>query len=164
MQEIAQVGFGIICPSLLRQLESFGIYFDFPAHNELMEAQNRTLNKFVPAILYEKRQVTLLHSPEALVGLIDFDKVEHHCTDDTGIFGSPAATAAYLIHSTTWNPHAETYLRQTVAARRDNGGVPSAFPTCVFELSWVRRIAHSVKVRQADVSRPFQYYSVIAFS
>ncbi|KAL8969876.1 MAG: hypothetical protein Q9183_001785 [Haloplaca sp. 2 TL-2023] len=115
-----------------------------------MEAQSRKVENFVPTILYGKRQMTLFHSLEAFVGTIEFDKVKHHCTDDTGIFGSPAATAAYLIHSTTGDPRAETYLRRTVAARRDKGGVPSAFPTCVFELSWAvsTLLSHCVQLTE----------------
>ena len=72
------------------------------------------------------------------MGLVDFDRISHHCTPEYGIMGSPAATAAYLIHSSKWDSHAEEYLQRVVSLAKDeNGGVPSGFPTPNFELSWV---------------------------
>ncbi|KAI0172217.1 hypothetical protein GGR52DRAFT_573358 [Hypoxylon sp. FL1284] len=52
--------------------------------------------------------------------------------------GSPSSTAAYLMHISEWDDVAEEYLRD---ALRDGsghgcGGVPSAWPSSIFELSW----------------------------
>ena len=79
---------------------------------------------------------TLPHSMEAFVGLVDFDRVGHHRSEDAGIFGSPAATAAYLINITTWYDRAERYLKIMISANGMTGAVPSAYPTCLFEISW----------------------------
>lgn len=136
VQDTVHVGFEILVPSLLNQLSACNIAFDFPGHSTLMQLHKKKLQKFKPATVYSTQSTTLLHSLEALVGLIDFDRVGHHCKEDTGIFGSPSATAAYLIHSTTWDQNAESYLRKVVSSTGSTGHVPSAYPTCLFELSW----------------------------
>lgn len=55
---------------------------------------------------------------------------------------SPSATAVYLIESSTWDDEAEAYLRTVFehGAGQGDGGFPSAFPSEMFELSWVRLI------------------------
>lgn len=136
VKESVHVGFEILVPSLLNQLSAWDIAFDFPGHSTLMQLHKTKLQNFKPATVYSTQSTTLLHSLEALVGLIDFDRVGHHCKEDTGIFGSPSATAAYLIHSTTWDQKAESYLSTVVSSTGSTGYVPSAYPTCLFELSW----------------------------
>lgn len=135
-----QVGFEVLVIGLLNQLQSFDIEFTFPAFPRLENLYKRKMQRFVPELIYSRKQMTIIHSLEALVGLIDFDQVGHHCCEETGIMASPAATAAYLIHSTVWDPRAERYLRRVLKAYSTNGSgrVPSAFPTSVFEITWVR--------------------------
>ncbi|KAL8848314.1 MAG: hypothetical protein Q9221_006668 [Calogaya cf. arnoldii] len=134
--QCVHVGFEILVPSLLRQLENFDIHFDFPGHSTLMYLHNQKLRKFDHSLVYSAKPTTLLHSLEAFVGLVDFDRVDHHCSEVSGIFGSPAATAAYLINVSTWDERAERYLRMVATATRTTGAVPSAYPTCIFEISW----------------------------
>lgn len=136
VQDSVHVGFEILVPSLLNQLSTRDITFDFPGYSTLMQLNKKKLEKFKPATVYSNQSTTLLHSLEALVGLIDFDHVGHHCKEDTGIFGSPSATAAYLIYSTTWDRKAESYLITVVSSTGGTGHVPSAYPTCLFELGW----------------------------
>jgi hypothetical protein len=107
VQDSLHVGFEVLVPNLLKQLSALDIAFDFPGHSTLMQLHKTKLRNFKPATVYSTQSTTLLHSLEALVGLIDFDRVSHHCKEDTGIFCSPSATAAYLIHSTTWDEKAE---------------------------------------------------------
>ncbi|KAL8897928.1 MAG: hypothetical protein Q9207_006959 [Kuettlingeria erythrocarpa] len=130
------VGFEILVPSLLRQLRLFDIHFRFPGHSALMYLHNQKLRRFDPSLVCSTKSTTLLHSLEAFVGLVDFDQVGHHCSEFSGILGSPAATAAYLINAATWDGRAESYLRTVVTAHGTSGTVPSAYPTCIFELSW----------------------------
>lgn len=52
------------------------------------------------------------------------------------MLGSPASTAAYLLHSPEWDFRAQTYLENVVRSYGSSGGVPSGFPTPVFEISW----------------------------
>lgn len=54
------------------------------------------------------------------------------------MMGSPASTAAYLIHSSRWDDEAEEYLRSLTIA--GNGKVASAFPVSVLEIFWVRKL------------------------
>jgi hypothetical protein len=136
VQDSVHVGFEILVPSMLNQLSTWNITFDFPGYSTLMKLHKTKMQKFKPETVYSTQSTTLLHSLEALVGVIDFDRVGHHCKNDTGIFGSPSATAAYLIYSTTWDQKAESYLRTVVSSTGGTGHVPSAYPTCLFELSW----------------------------
>jgi hypothetical protein len=134
-----QVGFEVLVTGLLHQLESFDIVFDFSARHELQSMYERKMQRFLPELIYSTKQTTILHSLEAFVGVIDFDRVGHHCSEETGIMASPAATAAYLMHVTSWDQKAESYLTRVMTARGDGerGSIPSAFPTPIFELTWV---------------------------
>lgn len=137
-----QVGFEILVTGLLSQLQSLEINFEFDNRPCLQRLYQKKMQKFVPEMIYSKKQTTILHSLEALVGVIDFDRVAHHCSQETGILASPSATAVYLIHATRWDDGAERYLRTVVGAagQESKGGIPSAFPTCIFEITWVRKI------------------------
>jgi hypothetical protein len=146
VDESDQVGFEVLIPSLLGQISLFGMHFEFPGQQRLMQLNARKLERFQPELVYSKHQTTLLHSLEALVGMVDFDQVRHHCSEETGIMGSPASTAAYLMNCSSWDHRAETYLRRAVEAFRHLGGVPSAYPTCIFEISWVRRTSSASRI------------------
>ncbi|KAL8924393.1 MAG: hypothetical protein Q9172_002695 [Xanthocarpia lactea] len=132
------VGFEVIVPALLEYLSAEGIIFRFPGYQSLQSLKTMKLAKFRPDILYTTEKTSVLHSLEALVGKIDFDRVSHHKTDGS-MMASPASTAAYLINVTVWDHEAERYLRETVqnCHGKGSGGVPSAFPTPVFEMAWV---------------------------
>ncbi|GKZ36717.1 hypothetical protein AbraIFM66950_007914 [Aspergillus brasiliensis] len=132
-----QVGFEILVPSLLQHLSQHEIELQFPGKQKLMELREKKLAKFQPGMVTSKHQTTLLHSLEGLIGVVEYDKLAHHCTAYGGMLGSPASTAAYLIHSSTWDDVAEKYLRRVVGHYGSCGGVPSGFPTPVFETSWV---------------------------
>lgn len=130
------VGFEVLVPNLLRQLGQYGVKFDFPCKTELLKLNERKLLEFRPEMVTSAARTTLLHSLEGLVGQVDFDQLAHHCTAYGGLMGSPASTAAYLIHSKAWDGGAEQYLRNAV---RNYGflGVPSGFPTPIFETTWI---------------------------
>ncbi|KAK3381795.1 hypothetical protein B0H63DRAFT_561415 [Podospora didyma] len=134
------VGFEILVPSLLDELELDDSIkkFEFTGRPLLMSMNQRKLRKFRPEMIYDPVTTTLVHSLEGLVGKIDFDRVSHHLTHGS-MLASPAATAAYLIYSTDWDPAAESYLRSVVANGSGKGGgsVPTAFPSAFFELAWV---------------------------
>ena len=132
-----QVGSELLVPSLLQQLSRYGIHIDFPRREDLDKIKNEKTKYLNLEILYSEKPYTILHSLEAFVGQIDFDRVSHHCNEEVGILASPAATAAYLINSSTWNDEAERYLRTVLQVHNAHGAVPSAFPTCIFEISWV---------------------------
>lgn len=131
------VGFEVLVPALLEYLRALGIRFDFPQSQALSEVQQQKLRRFDPKYLYGKVQLTALHSLEAFIGKVDFDKLAHHKTK--GFMASPSSTAAYLMHASAWDEECETYLKTVVdhSAGVGSGGVPSAFPSTTFEITWV---------------------------
>jgi len=139
------VGFEILVPSLLAQLRDARTggeteqQLEFPGRARLMELNGDKLARFRPEMLYTDRQTTLVHSLEAFVGKIDYDRVSHHLDARGSMMASPSATAAYLIHCSAWDAKAERYLADVVAhyEARACGGVPSAFPSLNFEIAWV---------------------------
>ncbi|KAE8137311.1 hypothetical protein BDV38DRAFT_293075 [Aspergillus pseudotamarii] len=126
----------ILVPCLLQQLAQRGVSLDFPGRQDLIKLHQQKLSKFRPEMVISKQQTTLLHSLEGLIGKVDFEKLKHHCTEYGGMMGSPASTAAYLIYSPVWDEAAEKYLHNVVERCGSCGGVPSGFPTPVFETSW----------------------------
>jgi len=132
-----RVGFEIIIPALLRLLQDVGVVIEFPARDALMQLCDAKTAKLYP-LLYGGSQSTLIHSLEAFAGKLHYDKVKHHASPYGAMLASPSSTAAYLIYSDKWDHQAEIYLQQVVDAGGRKGGVPSAFPTTIFELSWVR--------------------------
>lgn len=133
-----QVGTEILVLNLLRMLDSKGFQIFFPAKSALSALYESRLKAFDVETLYTDNRSTLVHSLEAFVGQIEFDKVQHHLQSGS-MMGSPAATAAYLAESQSWDEEAEGFLEKVIRSGTGNGsgGVPSAFPTPVFESSWV---------------------------
>jgi hypothetical protein len=132
------VGFEILVPALLDLLEKEGIHFDFQGRELLMKINRKKMSRLNPAILYKSFKCTAIHSLEAFIGKIDFDRVKHHKTFGS-MMASPSSTAAYLINASEWDPESEAYLRHVVAAAdgKGSGGIPSAFPSTYFEFTWV---------------------------
>ena len=133
------VGFEILVPTLLELLEKDSDRFEFPGRQTLLTLNQSKLSRYRPEALYGERKTTLIHSLEAFVGKIDFDRVAHHLDERGSMMASPSATAAYLIYCSKWDESAESYLRDVVAlgSGKGSGGVPSAFPTSIFEMTWV---------------------------
>jgi hypothetical protein len=132
------VGFEILVPALLKYLEDAGHCFQFPRKDLLMKIRAEKLRKFKPEDLYGNAKLTPLHSLEAFIGTIDFDRLSHQKTFGS-MMASPSSTAAYLMNVSKWDDDSEHYLRHVVAAGPGwgNGGVPSAYPSTHFEYSWV---------------------------
>jgi hypothetical protein len=55
------------------------------------------------------------------------------------MLGSLSSTAAYLMHVSEWDDEAERFLKTAFefGQGRNNGGIGSAYPIEVFEMSWV---------------------------
>ena len=132
------VGFEILVPALMKYLEDAGHCFQFPRKDLLMKIRAEKLRKFKPEYLYGKIKLTPLHSLEAFIGTIDFDRLGHQKTFGS-MMASPSSTAAYLMNVSKWDDESEDYLRHVVAAGPGwgSGGVPSAYPSTYFEYSWV---------------------------
>lgn len=133
------VGFEVLVPALLSYLEAkTGSEFHFPGKESLLKLNRSKLFRFRPEMMYGKSQMTALHTLEAFVGKLDFDRIAHHKVNGA-ILGSPAATSAYLMNCTAWDHEAESYLRTVITegAGKGSGGVPCAFPITIFETTWV---------------------------
>ncbi|KAK4163962.1 hypothetical protein QBC43DRAFT_318479 [Cladorrhinum sp. PSN259] len=140
VEATVHVGFEVVVPALLNALEiDHGTKFDFHGRQKLLSLNRQKLSKLRPEIVYGPQITTLVHSLEALVGCIDFDRVAHHLDQHGSMLASPASTAAYLMHSNKWDDRAEAYLRTVVSSGSGagSGGVPGAFPSATFELSWI---------------------------
>ncbi|KAK9775111.1 putative Terpene synthase family protein [Seiridium cardinale] len=129
------VGFEVVVPAILKLLEAEGFMYNFPGRGDLERLSALKLEGFVPEMLYARKS-SALHSLEAFIGKIDFDKVSHHKVNGA-IMASPSATSAYLMNSSHWDDEAESYLRYVVGRRGRSGGVPSAFPSTYFEYTWM---------------------------
>lgn len=123
---------------LLQMLEQEGIYFSFPGKEVLVHERGRKTPNQNIAALYSNIGTTAIHNLESQVGEVDFDRVSQH-TICGSMMASPAATAAYLMGSTSWDNEAEAYLHHivSVGGRKSAGGVPSKFPTTIFEVTRV---------------------------
>ncbi|KAI0814216.1 hypothetical protein GGR55DRAFT_701902 [Xylaria sp. FL0064] len=133
------VGFEILVPSMIEVLEDASVPLNFAGRENLMSLYRQKMSSLQLDILYTNHKTTLLHSLEAFVGKLDFDRVAHHIDEHGSMMASPAATAAYLMHSSHWDKAAEQYLHHVVThgSGKGNGGVPSAFPTSIFEVTWI---------------------------
>lgn len=132
------VGYELLVPQLLQMLEEFGFAFEFPGKDSLLALHAQKMSHFDNNLLYQTTQTTALHSLEAFIGKIDFDKIKHQ-TRMGSMLASPSSTAAYLQYSKSWDSDSEEYLHRVISCGegKGNGGVPSAFPTSNFETIWV---------------------------
>ncbi|CAF9942337.1 hypothetical protein IMSHALPRED_003626 [Imshaugia aleurites] len=133
------VGFEILVPAMMRLLKHEGMHFAFSGESLLKSINERKMSKVDPNQLYKAENKSIFHSLEAFADQIDCSRFTHQKTAGS-IMASPAATAAYLIYSSSWDDKAEAYLQHVVARSsntKDYGGVPSAFPSTHFEFSWV---------------------------
>lgn len=130
------VGYEILVPKLLDLLQTEG-GLDFhgviPNYEILMEMRSHKVARLSYEILYSSHRTTLIHSLEAFIGDVDFDKLSHHISMGA-MMNSPSSTAAYLMGCSTWDNEAEAYLHYV--AKNGKGLVPSAFPISLFEISW----------------------------
>ncbi|KAK8117394.1 uncharacterized protein PG998_005675 [Apiospora kogelbergensis] len=133
-----QVGFELLVFQHIKMLREDGADIRFANIGTLAALYDEKIAK-IPPFSVHKAPSTLLHSLEALIGHIDFDQVGQWRESNGSMMGSPSSTAAYLIHASTWDNEAEDYLRRVLSqgSGNGNGSVPSAWPTTVFEVTWV---------------------------
>lgn len=133
------VGFEIILPALLQYLEHKGLVFVFAGRSEIEKIGNMKLARFKPSILESGVETTIVHSLEAMIGKVDYDRLKIQKRYGS-MMASPSATAAYMMHVTEWDNESEEYLRHIVNRKSffsNSGGVPNAYPSTFFEYSWV---------------------------
>ena len=152
VESTIHVGFKSLVPTLLDLLEKEQFLFDFPGRVPLMKIRETKMARFNPEILYADKKMAALHSREAFIGQIDFDRLGHHKTNGS-MMASPSSTAAYLIHSSEWDQESEAYIRHVIShgPGKGDGSVSSAFPCPLFEVSWVRYKLDSRESCDSDV-------------
>lgn len=145
-----RVGFEILVPSHLEQLTRFGISFKFRDLDILLRIRKQKLSRFDVKILYGTWMCTALHSLEAFDGSeeLDFNRVAHHKVCGGSMMASPSSTAAYLMNCSEWDDESESYIRNAIenGQGKGNGSVPSAFPSTIFELTWVSVLTRAFKM------------------
>ena len=123
---------------LLQLLEPEGIHFSFLGKEILTHERGRKMPNHNVAALYSNIRTSVAHNLESRVGEIDFNRVGQHKICGS-MMASPAATAAYLMGCASWDEEAEAYLHHitSIGGSKYAGGVPSKFPTTVFEVTRV---------------------------
>jgi hypothetical protein len=146
------VGFEILVPMHLYLLSQHGLDFSFPEKQLLLKTYEEKMSKFDAALIYSGKNTTFAHSLEALIGKIDFDRASVQLSDGS-MMASPSATAAYLMEG-SWDEVAESYLKDVFqhGAGKGTGGFPSAFPSEVFEISWVCNFLERSLIILSDLS------------
>lgn len=152
VESTLHVGFETLVPTLLDLLEEEGLRFDFPGRVPLMRIRKTKMARFHPEMLYEDKKIAAIHSLEAFIGQIDFDRLCHHKVNGS-MMASPSSTAAYLIHSSDWDEESEAYIRHVIThgPGKGDGSVSSAFPSSLFEISWVRNKLDNWEIYGSDV-------------
>ncbi|KAF4429606.1 gibberellin cluster-kaurensynthase [Fusarium austroafricanum] len=139
IEQTNHIGIELIMPALLSSLEEISglSSFEFPCKDILNSMHQDKLSRFDVELMYSKPS-SVLHSLEAFLGKIDYDRLSHFLYHGS-MMASPSSTAAYLIGSSKWDDSAESYLRHVLkeGAGHGGGGIPGTFPTTHFECSWV---------------------------
>ncbi|KAI2779002.1 Ent-kaurene synthase [Daldinia loculata] len=132
-----QIGLELLIPKLLSLLASEGVTIELQRVAQLQALYEYKIKKLSLEDIYGAPS-TLLHHLEAFTGYLDFDRIRDRRERNGSMMSSPSSTAAYLIHATTWDEEAESYLRSALERSSNIGSssVPCAWPTSIFEVSW----------------------------
>jgi halimadienyl-diphosphate synthase len=132
------IGFELLAPMLLEELEKLDLIFEFPDKNELLKIRSQKLLITSPKLIYSG-QSTLIHSLEAFGAALDFKRLKQQQAINGSYGGSPSATAAVLIYGSEWDNAAAEWLTHLSNRAFDGvvGNMPTAYPIDVFEIAWV---------------------------
>jgi halimadienyl-diphosphate synthase len=132
------VGFEILAPGLLAELEKLGRDFDFPDKPILLSLYAEKLLIAGPDLIYRNRS-NLIHSLEGFGPYLDFTRLKCQQANNGSYGCSPAATAAVLIYGPEWDEDAAAWLAHLVEQGFEDisGAMPDAYPIDTFECSSV---------------------------
>ncbi|TRX93456.1 hypothetical protein FHL15_005731 [Xylaria flabelliformis] len=148
-----QVGFEILIVQHIELLQAEGVSLETRNLEKLRKIRQEKLARLSPKSVHNALS-TLYHSLEALIGHIDFDQVSRWREPNGSMMGSPSSTASYLMYATSWDETAETYLKNVLehGYGKGNGSVPSAWPSSLFETSWIVSTLLEANIPVADES------------
>nr|AZB50378.1 terpene synthase 2 [Ajuga reptans] len=140
------IGFEVAFPSIIETAKKVGIEIpeDFPGKKEIYAKRDLKLKK-IPMDILHKMPTPLLFSIEGMEGL-DWQKL-FKFRDDGSFLTSPSSTA-YALQQTK-DELCLKYLTDLV--KKDNGGVPNAFPVDLFDRNYTVD-----RLRRLGISRYFQ--------
>jgi halimadienyl-diphosphate synthase len=130
--------FEFLVPALLTALADPALIQIAPGL-ALMHQRTQAKLQHVPLDLLYGGQSPLIHALEALGPLLEPNRVML-CQATNGSFGnSPAATAAVLASTPTWNTDAAAWLTYLGGRESggEHGGMPASHPADIFEVAWV---------------------------
>jgi halimadienyl-diphosphate synthase len=130
--------FEFLVPTILTALADPALTLAAPGL-DLMRQRTQIKLAHVPLDLIYEGHSPLIHGIEALMPVLDTARMLS-CQAANGSFGnSPAATAAVLATSPTWNTRAAAWLDHLIDREVgvDHGGMPTSHPADIFEVAWV---------------------------
>lgn len=136
------VGFEVLAPGLLAQLEDLGLTFDFSDKAVLLKLYEAKLRIAAPELIYSG-QSNLIHSLEGFGPNLEYPRLKAQQAANGSYGCSPAATAAVLIYGKEWDAKAAAWLTHLSEGAfqgngaRQPGAMPNAYSIDAFELSWV---------------------------
>jgi halimadienyl-diphosphate synthase len=132
------VGFEVVAPALLGELEKIGKRFDFADRDQLFRLHAKKLAITGLELVYSGLS-NVIHSLEAFGSSLDFARLKKQQAANGAYGCSPAATAAVLMHAPEWDAAAARWLSHLSdrAFDGERGGMPNAYPIDVFEAAWV---------------------------
>ena len=139
INEHESIGFEILVPALLSELEKYGVVFEFSNKAQLLRLYREKICIASPKLIYSGES-TLIHSLEAFAHSIDFQRLKSLKAANGSYGCSPAATAAVLIYGSEWDKSAAdwlTHLSNKSCSQNEPGAMPNAYPIDTFESSWV---------------------------
>lgn len=137
VENYESIGFEIVVPGMLQQLERQGIIFNFPAKQQLIKLYNEKLLIAGPELLYSG-QSNLIFSLEGFGASLDYQRLRGQQAPTGGYGASPSATAATLIYNPQWDAKAAHWLHclSEHAFAGEHGAMPNAVID-MFEPAWV---------------------------
>lgn len=138
VQKFEGVGFEVLAPTLLSELEKLGNCYSFEGKAALLKLYTEKLKTNGLEQVYRGKS-NLIHSLEAFGSDLEFQRLKPLQGTDGGYGSSPAATAALLLNSPEWDTGAANWLKNLTQHPFEplRGGVPTAYPIDVFEIAWV---------------------------
>jgi halimadienyl-diphosphate synthase len=130
------IGFELVVPGLLRELQALGVELPFPARQALMAVHDEKLALFDPSRLYE-RSSSMAFSLEGFGARLDWTRLRRQQHPNGNYGCSPASTAAALIFG-PWDAAAARWLSYLYERGCDGqpGAMPNAFSIDTFEVGW----------------------------